>query len=198
MGKFREADPKRTCEKEYRAYRSFKKYLREDFNRRCGYCNDLDKFCGGIRGFHIDHFCPQDKFDHLSTQYKNLVYSCPYCNVAKSNDWPSGDENKCIVDSVGYVDPCDPQYELTFERYENGRIKPKNEVGKYMYKQLKLGLRRHQLAYLYEVLEKSLRLLNDELLIQRRKRKIPHHIIDHYIELTTEFLNYKKMFEETL
>jgi len=91
---FRNAIPKRTCSKKYKSYHSYKSYLREDFSKRCGYCNDLDVLCGGRRGFQIDHFRPQKKFEHLKINYDNLIYSCPYCNRAKSDDWPSNSEHE--------------------------------------------------------------------------------------------------------
>ena len=53
----RQRVPERTCTKTYKSYRSFKKDLRKDFNRRCGYCDDHDD--GFWRGFQIDHFIPQ-------------------------------------------------------------------------------------------------------------------------------------------
>ncbi len=83
---FRHVIPIRTCTKKYARYRYYKAYLREDFNKRCGYCDDRDIICGGIRGFHIDHFRPQKPFSHLENDYNNLVYACPYCNGGKSND----------------------------------------------------------------------------------------------------------------
>lgn len=39
--------PKRTCTETYRNYLSFKPYLRGDFNKRCGYCDDDDFNAGG-------------------------------------------------------------------------------------------------------------------------------------------------------
>ena len=65
--------PKRTCSKTYKNYRAYKSYLQVDFNKRCGYCGDLDVLCGGVRGFQIDHFRPQSHFKHLENEYNNLV-----------------------------------------------------------------------------------------------------------------------------
>ena len=199
MKPFRSSIPVRTCQKKYKKYSSYKSYLRLDFRKRCGYCNDIDILCGGSRGFHIDHFRPQDSFSHLENEYGNLVYACPYWNGAKSNDWPSGDENITVLaDGSGYLDPCDADFDNHFERYDHGHIHPKTSLGKYMYKKLKLGLRRHQLALAYEQLEMLLKELDSEL------EKI-HHDGDEYIEalkqhrrLTSEFFKYKSMFEETI
>jgi uncharacterized protein (TIGR02646 family) len=79
--------PTRTCAESYSNYRSFKKHLENDFNNRCGYCDDPDSYYGQEISYHIDHFKPKSEFPELEVEYKNLVYSCPYCNRAKSNKW---------------------------------------------------------------------------------------------------------------
>ena len=43
---------------------SYKKYLIDDFNQRCGYCDAQDYLMGGWRNFHIDHFKPQNNKDY--------------------------------------------------------------------------------------------------------------------------------------
>ena len=68
-------------------YQLYKEDLRRDFKERCGYCDDPDEFSGGSRGYHIDHFAPKSIFPELKTEYSNLVYSCSYCNIAKSDKW---------------------------------------------------------------------------------------------------------------
>lgn len=48
MPKLREKDPeRRDIKKKKKCYRSYKKELREDFNKRCGYCDDHDCWAGG-------------------------------------------------------------------------------------------------------------------------------------------------------
>jgi uncharacterized protein (TIGR02646 family) len=101
-------------------HQAYKDELRVDFRRRCGYCDDKDVYSGGKRGFHIDHFKPKSKFDDLKTTYSNLVYSCPYCNIAKSNKWKP---------RVGFIDPCSAEYENHLLRDERGRIVPKTKRG---------------------------------------------------------------------
>jgi len=90
MKLLREEIPQRIFDQHYNNYRAYKEHLRTDFHRRCGYCNDLDHHCNGVRGFHIDHFVPlkpySEQHPSIETDYNNLVYSCPYCNNAKSND----------------------------------------------------------------------------------------------------------------
>lgn len=200
MQPIRKTIPKRTCSETYASYRSYKPFLQEDFNGRCGYCDDLDIHCGGKDVFHIEHFRPHSRpeFEHLKHDYNNLVYACPYCNRAKSNDWPAGDSEQTVVDGRGYVDPCDVDYENHLTRQDDGRILPQTAVGSYMFEHLKLGLRRHQLAWVYEQLEVLLRELTTELRNFDGNPNLPQKLSKHHLELTYEFLKYKSLFEETL
>ncbi len=102
------------------------------------------------------------------------------------------------MDGKGYIDPCDKDFDNHFERYNNGRICPQTEVGRYMFKQLKLGLRRHQLAWKYEQLELALNTLKDELKNFSGEPAIEKQLTDHYLKLSFEFLKYKDEFNETL
>jgi hypothetical protein len=148
--------PKRICTKTYASYTSFKLYIREDFNKRCGYCDDLDIYHGGVRGYQIDHFRPHSisKFTHLKEEYSNLIYSCPFCNRAKSNKWK---------DLNGFIDPCDEEYDNHLERNQRGQIKCKSEQGKYIYTNLNLYLKRHELLWMIEKLEEQSMEINSYL-----------------------------------
>lgn len=130
-------------------YRDYKEDLRSDFSNRCGYCDDDDLFVGGRRGFHIEHFAPKSKFEHVETEYTNLIYSCPLCNIAKSDDWPSDNADVNVVGDKGYIDPCSDEYDQHIERDASGRIVPKTNIGKYMHKKLKLHLMRHEMIWSY-------------------------------------------------
>ena len=138
MSKVQNQKPTRTCDKTYANYGSFKSYLRNDFNQRCGYCDDNDFYSGGSRGYHIDHFKPHSKFPLLKQTYSNLVYSCPYCNGAKSNKWKTLN---------GFIDPCELEYDNHLERDKKGKIKFKTVQGKYIFQNLNLGLKRHELLW---------------------------------------------------
>ena len=39
---FRNFKITRTCNKEYKRYKSYKKFLKKDFHNRCAYCNTWD------------------------------------------------------------------------------------------------------------------------------------------------------------
>lgn len=148
---FRKNTPVRTHTKKYKRYQTYKKYLRKDFKNRCGYCDGLTSWLGGKRAFHVDHFVPWKKFNtshpSLKLDYANLVFSCPYCNISKSDKWPT--ENPAIHNNTthGFIDPCDPNYNESFSRNSSGEIVPLNNVAKYMYKEMCLGLERHSLNW---------------------------------------------------
>jgi len=148
MNKLRESTPKRRPNpRQVSKYKEYKNDLREDFNGRCGYCDDEDKW-GGKRCFHVDHFVPKKHLKTISDQeYNNLVYSCPYCNTHKGSDWPTNDEHLHNNGKEGYIDVCLPQYDAQFYRKPGGEILPNTALGEYMYRKLKLFLKRHAVLW---------------------------------------------------
>lgn len=149
MHKLRESTPKRRpCPREVSRYNEHKDDLREDFNGKCGYCDDEDKWTGGKRFFHVDHFVPQKHLKAISDkEYSNLVYSCFFCNNSKRSDWPTNDEHLHNNGREGYIDVCLPEYDAQFYRSREGEIFSKTDLGEYMYRKLKLFLRRHAVIW---------------------------------------------------
>jgi len=128
-------------------YRDYKSELRHDFARRCGYCDDHDNTFGGVRGFHIDHFAPKSLFPELELQYSNLIYSCPFCNIAKSNKWFGANAKTSVVGDMGFIDPCAPEYSEHLKRNSEGQIFPATALGRNIIIHLKLYLLRHRLNW---------------------------------------------------
>ena len=124
-----------------------KKYLAIDFHSRCAYCDDRDFYSGGFNHFHVDHFAPKEKFPELKFVYENLQYACPYCNIAKSDTWPSDNSAVNVVGNEGFINPCTEEYYVHLERLPSGEINAKTLLGKYMIQKLKFYLRRHALFY---------------------------------------------------
>ncbi len=159
MSVFREHTPKRrpitTIVNKYGDHRDD---LRIDYKKRCGYCNDFDSF--RFTYFEIDHFIPQkkEKKPFLSvktnTDYSNLVYSCKACNNAKSNKWPTNDENVPNRNDEGFIDPCDDDYNNHFGRTITGRISYKTKLGEWKYYNLKFYKPQHEIIWNIEELEK--------------------------------------------
>ncbi len=146
MIKVQKQKPIRTCSKTYSNYTSFRQYLKTDFNQRCGYCDDPYIHYGQKIDFHIDHFKPKSKFPDLETNYNNLVYSCPYCNKAKSDKWKEVN---------GFIDPCEAEYDSHLERNNKGQIKAKTPRGEYIVNNLRLSLKRHEIIWMLTILEEQ-------------------------------------------
>lgn len=134
----------------WRTNRENKKRLINDFEHRCAYCDDLDKYGGGSKVYHVEHFAPKEKFPELKFQYDNLLYACPFCNISKSNKWPSDSSTVAVVGNKGFIDPCTYEYEKHLGRHTSGEIYYKTALGKYMFYEMKLYLQRHQLIYNYK------------------------------------------------
>lgn len=176
---FRNTPPKRNCTKVFTNYRSYKPYLAEDFNHKCGYTDCSDFWFGGANNFHIDHFKPWKKNPHLKTVYSNLVYCCSYVNILKSDDEGT------------YLDPCDEDYNTYFERDYQGNIIPKNTSieAKYMHCQLKLYLKRYQIIWKLDQLLLSMKKL--QTAIQEPKNSsIKQDLVNLHSDLAIELTDY--------
>lgn len=157
MSVFREHTPKRrNIVRKVSKHGEHRKDLRLDFKNRCGYCNDIDNW--RFNSFEIDHFIPKrrNKKQFLtikeSTDYSNLVYSCKSCNNAKSNKWPSNDQNVPNINDKGFIDPCDDEYGQHFDRQATGRIIAKTKLGIWMYNEIKLHKPQHEIIWNIEQL----------------------------------------------
>lgn len=151
-------------------YSSYLATLIDDYNKRCGYCNDLNSY--RIRSFAIDHFVPRNPKDFTHSikpnYYFNLVYACNYCNGAKSNKFPTKDPNKPNDGKIGFIIPTDPEYGKIFCRDKFGTIYASNDnvLGEYIIEELNLKNPIHSLMWRIErimILEKevSLKLKNN-------------------------------------
>ena len=148
MLRIKEKTPVRSYSGEsWKTNKTNKKYLAKDFEHRCAYCDDLDKYNGGVRSYHVEHFAPKEKFPDLEFTYDNLLYACPYCNEAKSDKWPSDKAEVSIVNEEGFIDPCTEEYYKYIYRNEDGSIGYNGKLGKYIYDELNLYLKRHQVNY---------------------------------------------------
>ncbi len=181
MPVFRELTPvRRPDRKECKNYNSYHKTLREDFNNRCGYCDDSDKL--RIRSFTIDHFVPQNPKDFTHdipvNYYYNLVYACNYCNFSKANKWPTKNAGIHNNGREGFIDPTEESYTELFKRSATGKIIPSddnnNDLANYILAELKLWFPIHErmwkwerLISLEEKLKAKLELVKDQELKEK-------------------------------
>lgn len=170
-------------------YGLYRNDLRQDFNGRCGYCDDPDERVDRVL-FHIDHRAPKKRFPERETTYENLIYACRICNVSKSDHWVGNDPDVPNNGAEGFVDPCAIDYDDHLARDNGGRIVSISPLGTYMRRRLKLGLARHQLlwnARKSRALRDEVQALRSQLLNQGIDRADTRlmDLADAFIELTT-------------
>lgn len=153
---------RRPIVREVSKYQDHKEDLKIDFKNRCGYCDGHDAWRHTF--YEIDHFVPRFVFEKngniKETDYKNLVYACRYCNNAKSKIWPTDDEFIYNNGTVGYIEPSLEDYEDQFERDDEGRIRGRTELGRWMSLTFKFHRRERQIELVWK-LEKLCFLLKE-------------------------------------
>lgn len=128
--------------------------LEEDFKGLCGYCG---KNGVGLRErFHVDHFVPQKWDKGRIKDYSNFVWSCPKCNLIKSDQWPTEDKAVPYQGSVGFVDPASNEFDLHLCRNQNGRIEGKTKLGEQMCRLLNFHLRKTELFWKVDQLRRQI------------------------------------------
>ena len=183
---FRNKTPiRRTDPKKISNYQGYKNDLRVDFNYRCGYCDDHDYFA--LADYQIDHFVPKAQLKSISpASYSNLVYSCRSCNRAKWDQWHTGDEIIPNDGSVGFIDPCDKEYEMQFSRNSRGEIVAQTTLGIWMWKALNLGNPAHSLIWKLEQIRKRI----DELQVIADKYPVDSTVSIVLRDLYKRFIDY--------
>ncbi len=123
----------------YNDYKSYKRYLRIDFDSRCAYCGITEYRWGSDRNFVVEHFRPRRWFKHLETAYANLYWACNRCNDIKSDTWPTPEEEQL---GYGWVDPCSPDVKGGhWIELSDGNLDPRTRQGEYTVEGLWLNLR---------------------------------------------------------
>ena len=194
----RERVPQRRDVAKQSDYTKYRGDLEMDFNGRCGYCDDSSESVDPIT-FHIDHFAPKSKFPELETSYDNIVYSCRFCNVSKSNKWIGNDPTVSNNGQMGFVDPCNQEYDNHLERSPEGRIVPTTDLGQYMFLNLKLYLERHECLWV----ARRLKGLREEVkrlkeLISERKKNGEVTWDEDYVRLLESFVELTDVYERYL
>lgn len=170
-------------------YQEYRDELREDFNASCGYCDDKDEFQDKST-FHIDHFAPKSKFPDLELSYGNLVYSCRFCNVAKSNKWVMESYEVSHNGENGFVDPCNVDYDKHIYRNSKGMILSSTKLGDYMVKELNLGLMRHEYLWKARKLRSQRHRLEELLDTAPRGSESREQILEAIVNLVSEYEQY--------
>jgi len=93
--------------RQFNNYRTYKRYLQNEFTRLCVYCRQPDCSAPNLN-FGVDHYRPKsiNRFAKLECEYSNLYYCCSNCNSRKNDDWPVDETAGPYV-----VNPC--EHEMT-------------------------------------------------------------------------------------
>ena len=146
----------------YVDYRTYKDWLRDEFQFRCALCLHREKWERRVwRIFHVDHIIPQSVDESKTCDYENLVYLCDACNESKSDsDLP---------------DPCRHDYSSHYKFEEDGTATPISDFGDLYIEILKLNedylveYRRDLIRKLREFEESAPDLDEDDLLFGLRR-----------------------------
>lgn len=155
-GKFKEHEIKRTCKEQFDKYQKYKPYLEKDFKERCCYCNMPSELV--TTAYHVEHFIPikifTGKKDSLLTDYRNLMWACPKCNLSKGDKYKGNLLESNEIKNELFYNPVEVDYNNIFFRNEIGGIDSDDMKGREMIKLLKLYRPIHNLAWLIERLER--------------------------------------------
>ncbi len=190
MNSFREKTPTRRNDVAFKKnYQEYNSLLKEDFNKRCGYCDD---HLGWRNSFYeIDHFIPKFFLEESEySNYDNLVLACRFCNNSKRSKWPSKDRARPNDGKIGFVDPCNEEYDSHFKRNSEGEILHQSDLGLWMYKELKLYLKRHSILWQVEKIDKVLKEFKELRLHEKDTHK------DLIIKMQYYFQDYIDMLRE--
>lgn len=178
----------------WRTNSSNKRRLAKDFNNKCAYCDDYDIYGGGYNSYHVEHFAPKEKFPYLQYTYENLLYSCPYCNISKSNKWISDKAEVSVIAEKGFIDPCTDDYYEHLKRKKDGSIIYTTKLGEYMYYELNLYLSRHRILYNLEQLRLKRELLKNKIDLMKGNGQDVLNLEDLYKNLCVVFCEYYDLF----
>jgi hypothetical protein len=99
----------------YSHYEAYRDWLRDEFAFRCAYCLMRETWLRGMKGFQIDHCVAQAEDRGHRLDYDNLVYTCPWCNRAKSG--------------VQIPNPTEVAYGKALSVNQDGTIRARNDLG---------------------------------------------------------------------
>lgn len=189
MNDFRRRTPSRRLYPSSQSqYSNYKSELREDFNERCGYCGDHDFFRTTF--YEIDHFVPKEQFKTIKANtYSNLVYSCRSCNNSKRAKWPTNDESIHNNGKVGFIDPCDQNYQEQFHRGKDGSIIADTQLGQWIYSALNFANPVHRIVWNMERLRVLIQDINTHVELGGENQEVSTDIlkiVDAYFKYENE------------
>jgi 5-methylcytosine-specific restriction endonuclease McrA len=129
----RKSYSKRRDGKNYR-YGHYRPEIAKDCLNRCGYCDCHESEIGGASNMDLDHFRPKGlrRFEHLTDEPLNLIYTCKSCNGLKSDWWPAKGKAATHNGREGFLDPFAVNRHDYFAFFRDGAIRGKMAPAYYM------------------------------------------------------------------
>lgn len=162
--KFKKHKIERTHNIKFDRPQKYRPYLQKDFHERCCYCNMPEALL--TVPYHVEHFIPEKAFkgikDSLKTDYENLMWSCPKCNLSKGDKYQGNIDGTTKVVNELFYNPVETDYNDIFYRNELGGIDSDDKKGREMIKMLKLYRPVHNLAWLLERYENVVKRLDEQ------------------------------------
>lgn len=161
----------------FKNYKTYKKFLRVEFSRKCVYCRQPDSSAPNLN-FGVDHYKPSSRpeFAGLKYEYTNLYYCCGSCNSHKNSYWPEDETAGMYV-----VNPCDFRMaeHMVFDN-SNGSVVGRSDYGRFTIELLQLDnaeliAYRRNLLLTMSVLDENIKRANSgkrKLNKMRKKSKI--------------------------
>ena len=128
----------------------------------------------------------------METVYENLVYSCPFCNRAKSNKWIGDDYKTPNNGTEGFVDPASSEFDNHLARDKKGKVVALTKLGEYMVNNLNLRLIRHQYIWQAQKLEQIAERL--EVLKPHVKKDNPEYydLLELLTDISSQYRKYRR------
>ena len=71
----------------YKQYKTYKRWLRDEFVFRCVYCLSQEVwYPNRNHAFGVEHFYPKSVKPNLVCDYSNLLYACNRCNTLRNDE----------------------------------------------------------------------------------------------------------------
>lgn len=162
----------------FTVYRTYKKYLKTEFDGTCVYCRMPDSL-SEPQSYAVEHYKPKIKFPHLETEYSNLFYSCCNCNSYKGDFWPTKEQ---MILGQFIPNPCDHIMHSHLRSQAEGTIKAHSFAGQWTIDLLDLNAP-SQIQRRYRFLMLKKRIDSEIGILQKRHDKLKN------IEKTTDPAN---------
>lgn len=109
---------------QFKTRKSYKPYLRREFEQKCVYCRMPDTM-KGQESYAVEHYLPKSKYPHLEYDYRNLFYACLPCNSRKGEFCPDFEH----LEKGTYIpNPCE-HFMFEHMRFRSEVVEARSKAG---------------------------------------------------------------------